>query len=912
MNSNNIMYVLKRNGSKEEVSFDKVLNRIKKMSQGFSKFKTLDINAFTITQKVVSQIYDGVNTAQLDELTAQLCASMITEHPDYGDLASRIVVSNHHKNTSPSLSETIYILYNNKDVHGNHSPLVSKDIYDIVMQNKNKLNDIIDYNSDYLFDYFGFKTLERSYLMKINGKIVERPQHMIMRVCLGIHLDDFKDALGMYKAMSHKYFTHATPTLFNSGTPRPQLSSCFLIAMKDDSIDGIFSTLKESALISKWAGGIGIHVHNIRAKDSNIRGTNGISNGLIPMLRVFNNTARYVDQGGGKRKGSIAIYLEPWHSDIFNFLDLKKNHGNEEERARDLFYSLWVPDLFMKRVQSGSKWTLMCPDKCPGLSDSYGEEFEKLYVKYEESGKGNKSVSAQELWFKILESQIETGTPYILYKDACNLKSNQKNLGTIKSSNLCTEIIEYSSKDETAVCNLASIGLSKFVKNKDLDINSVKIYTKTSCVYCKLGKALLKKNNIKYEEINLDNDEERKTFYSKMNSCNDESCKIEDKQIRSVPQIFVDDEHIGGYMELLDLFRPEFDFDKLLKVSRILTKNLNKVIDRNFYPSECSNRSNKRHRPIGLGVQGLADTFALMKIPFDSNEAKDLNRKIFETIYYGSLCESLDISKKREESMRNIKNLRNIEGKNEMQEKELRDLEKIYKPIDEELNREKYLGAYSTFDGSPASKGILQFDMWNKEPSDSFDWLSLKEEIKKYGIRNSLLIAPMPTASTSQILGNNECFEPFTANIYTRRTLAGEFIIVNKYLLSDLIDAGLWNNDLKNEILVNEGSIQNISNIPNFLKNIYKTVWEIKQKDIIDMAVDRGVYIDQSQSLNLFLSDPDYQKLTSMHFYGWKNGLKTGIYYLRTKSKAKAQQFTIDPLKKRVSEEPEICESCSG
>ena len=813
------MYVIKRNGEQEDVSFDKILQRIQALS------KDLDVNPSMLTQKVIARIYDGVTTSEIDDLTAEICTSMMTENPDIGILASKIAISNHQKKTSPSFSETIYILYNNLDVHGNKSPLISEDIYNIVMSNKEKLNSFIKYDRDYNFDFFGFKTLEKAYLMKVNGKIVERPQHMLMRVSLGIHGNDFKDALNTYDMMSQQYFIHATPTLYNAGTPRPQCSSCFLVGMEDDSIDGIYSTLKECALISKWSGGIGCHIHNVRSENSMIRGTNGVSTGIIPMLRVFNNTARYVNQGG-KRNGSFAIYLEPWHADIEMFLKLKRNHGNEEERARDLFYALWIPDLFMKRVQENGVWTLMCPDECPGLHDTYGEEFEKLYKYYEEKGKGRKTINAQELWFTILDSQIETGTPYLLYKDHANNKSNQKNIGIIKSSNLCCEIMEVSNKDETAVCNLASIGLAKFVNNK------------------------------------------------------------------------------------------VFDFDKLYEITRMITKNLNKVIDVNFYPVEKAEISNKRHRPIGIGVQGLADVFIKMGYPFDSDEAKQLNKDIFETIYFGSLKESMSISKKREAPIKRYKNLLQKKNDNNIDDTELKELENIfdtYKPIQEEIEREEFLGSYSSFKGSPVSKGILQYDMWNVEPSNRWNWQELKQEIAEFGIRNSLLVAPMPTASTSQILGNNECIEPITSNIYTRSTLAGQFVVINKYLIRSLIDIGIWSSQLKDKIIINDGSIQNIDEIPDDIKQLYKTVWDIKQKHLIDMAADRGAFVCQSQSLNLFLTEADYSKLTSMHFYTWKKGLKTGIYYLRTRAVRKAQQFSINPEMVQENENSnEPCEMCAS
>jgi len=1154
---NNAIFVIKRDGDKEEVSFDKVLKRMKALSIG------LDVNPHLIAQKLCSRIYNGVETSELDILGAEICATMITVHPDYQIIAGRIALSNLEKNTSPSFSETIQILYDNKDKNGVKCSLISEELYKIVQKHRTKLNSVIKHKRDSNIGYFGLKTLERSYLFKVEGKIIERPQYLFMRVSLGIHGNNIKDAIKTYDGMSEKYFIHATPTLFNAGTKRPQLSSCFLLPMKDDSIEGIFGSLKDCALISKSAGGIGIWIHNIRGAGSIIRGTNGISNGVVPMLRVFNNTARYVDQcvlpetviyttdgpkkieevvvgetqiynlkgdietvenvlehpyrgrvieietvhsikpltittehpvyclkgqkevnysiikkridnglvkpdwidageltesdmlvypiptyekdiesiteedcymfgiilsvgslidnyisvarknileysqkyfnskfiqfkletrnntirlywskniglpfkrsdmyinkekgchsrwlnlplnkskmilkgildtydskgnelvfdstsynlieevrficlrmgvltrgyirdrlnkysnytlripktqeicelmgikmkshslkffkhnnlmysrikkiidssydgtlydlqmtkehnyllhqglvhnGGGKRKGSIAIYYEPWHSDVIELLNMRKNHGNEEERARDLFYAMWVPDLFMERVQSNGDWTLMCPDECPGLSDCYGDEFKALYERYEKEGKGKKTIKAQDLWKKVLESQIETGTPYILYKDACNKKSNQKNLGTIKSSNLCCEIIEYSDKDESAVCNLASIGLPRYIKNEEDEKGNVKTV---------------------------------------------------------------------------------FDYEKLGDMTRLIVKNLNKVIDINYYPIPETLNSNLKHRPIGIGVQGLADVFAMLKIPFDSDEAKQVNRNIFEVIYYSSLDASMDISRKREKYIKKYKELikkgldPNIsEGELENIKSEKEQLENELMPIKEEINREKYLGSYSSFEGSPISHGILQFDMWGVEPSEDMKpkWDKLRRDIKKYGIRNSLLVAPMPTASTSQILGNNECFEPYTSNLYIRRTLAGEFIVINEHLVRDLIKLGLWSEEMKDKILINEGSVQNIEEIPEDIRKVYKIVWEISQKSIIDMAADRGAFVCQSQSMNLFIAKPDFGKLTSMHFYSWKQGLKTGIYYLRTRPIAKAQQFTIDPLMKK-------------
>jgi ribonucleoside-diphosphate reductase alpha chain len=756
------MFVVKRDGKKESVKFDKVTARIQKLAYGLTEH----VDTFSVAQKVIEGIFDGVTTSQLDNLAAEIAASMTTKHPDYAVLAARIAVSNLHKNTKKSFSETMKDLYEYIDPKtGQQAPLLAPDVFDIIWQNKELLDSTIIYDRDFGYDYFGFKTLEKSYLLKIDGKVAERPQHLIMRVAVGIHKDDLDSVVETYNLMSERWFTHATPTLFNAGTPKPQLSSCFLLQMQDDSIEGIYNTLKNCAKISQSAGGIGLSIHNIRATGSYIRGTNGTSNGIVPMLRVFNDTARYVDQGGGKRKGSFAIYLEPWHSDIFDFLELKKNHGKEELRARDLFFALWISDLFMKRVEEDGMWSLFCPNEAPGLAECYGAKFEELYTRYEQEGRARKTVKAQELWFAILESQIETGTPYMLYKDACNEKSNQKNLGTIKSSNLCTEIVEYTASDEIAVCNLASIALPRFV-------------------------SAAKNGAVK------------------------------------------------------------FDHQRLFDVTYVITKNLNKVIDINYYPVEAARKSNMRHRPIGIGVQGLADTFILMRMPFDSEEARQLNKEIHETIYYAAMTASKDLAKKD--------------------------------------------GAYETYEGSPVSQGIFQYDMWNVTPTNRWEWDVLKEEVKKFGVRNSLLLAPMPTASTSQILGNNECFEPYTSNIYSRRVLSGEFTIVNKHLLKDLMKLGLWNDNMKNKIIAANGSIQNIPEIPEDIKEIYKTVWEIKQRSLIDMAADRGAFICQSQSLNLFIQDANFAKLTSMHFYAWKKGLKTGMYYLRTKSAVDAIKFTIE------------------
>ncbi|MEO9849993.1 MAG: ribonucleoside-diphosphate reductase subunit alpha [Reichenbachiella sp.] len=752
------MLVLKRDGRRESVKFDKVTARIEKLCYGLN---TKFIEPVDIAKKVISGIYDGVTTVELDNLAAETAASLTTVHPDFAKLAARIAISNLHKTTSKSFSNTMKRMYTYIDPKtGENASLLATDVYGIIKKNAALLDSSIIYDRDFSYDYFGFKTLERSYLMKLDGQIVERPQHMLMRVAIGIHKEDIEAAIETYNLLSEKWFTHATPTLFNAGTPKPQLSSCFLLTMKDDSIDGIYDTLKQTAKISQSAGGIGLSIHNVRATGSYIKGTNGVSNGIVPMLRNFDMTARYVDQGGGKRKGSFAIYLEPWHADIFEFLDLKKNHGKEEMRARDLFYALWVPDLFMKRVKENGDWTLMCPNECPGLADAYGDEFEKLYERYEAEGKGRKTIKAQDLWFEVLESQIETGTPYMLFKDAANKKSNQKNLGTIKSSNLCTEIMEYTSPDEVAVCNLASIALPMYVTEDGM-----------------------------------------------------------------------------------------FDHQRLYDITYVITKNLNKVIDVNYYPVPEARNSNLKHRPIGIGVQGLADTFIKMKMAFDSKESRQLNSEIFETIYFASMTASKDLAK-----------------------------------VD---------GAYETFKGSPVSKGIFQYDMWNVTPSERWDWTKLKQDVKKHGVRNSLLLAPMPTASTSQILGNNECFEPYTSNIYTRRVLSGEFIVVNKHLMKDLIAINLWDDSMKNRIMQANGSIQNIPEIPQNIKDLYKTVWEISQKAIIDMSADRGAYICQSQSLNIHLQEPNFGKMTSMHFYAWEKGLKTGMYYLRTKAAADAIKFTV-------------------
>ena len=892
---NNNMKVQKRNGEYEDVSFDKILNRVKLLSVGEEFKYKLNIDSTIIAQKVCSQIYDNVKTSELDKLSSEISIALYTTHPDYATLSSRICISNHQKSCLNKFSECINILYNNGD-----KPIVNKYLYDLVVQNKDLIDSKIDSHRDYLIDFFGFKTLEKSYLLKQNHIIRETPQYLFMRVALCVHRNDINKAFETYDMISNKYFIHATPTLFNAGTNREQLASCFLLAMKEDSISGIYDTLKDCALISKHAGGIGLHIHNIRPAGSSILGTNGISNGIVPMLRVYNDTARYVDQGGGKRNGSIAIYLEPWHADVMMFLELKKNHGNELEKARDLFYALWIPDLFMKRVQEKGNWTLMCPNECPGLSDCYGEDFEKLYTKYEQEGKGT-TIEAQKIWHSIYISQIEVGMPYILFKDACNRKSNQNNLGTIKSSNLCTEIIEYSDKDETAVCNLASISLPKFIIYKDFSKEKIIVYSKSNCNQCDYIKNIMKSRNILYNEIILDKQSDRQKLYM----------SIDDKEgitVNTMPQIYVNDNYIGDFLELYNYIKPEYNFDELEKTAEILTLNLNNIIDNNFYPIESTRKSNFRHRPIGIGVQGLPNVFYEMGISFDSQEAKDLNEKIFEHIYYGSIKKSMEISKKREELFIKLKSYMSETDTLRFPE-DYYILKKDLNATDEELNRlfksDKYYGAYSTFEGSPASKGLLQFDLWNEKPSDNMlnKWNDLKQNIIKYGLRNSLCVAPMPTASTSQILGNYECFEPVMSNIYSRRVLAGEYTVINNNLIYDLIYYGIWNEDLKNKIISHDGSVQNINEIPQFIKDRYKTAWEIKQKNIIDMSVDRGKYICQSQSLNLFVEAPSFKTISSMHFYSWKKGLKTGMYYLRSRPSSKAIQFTVAP---------DVCESCSG
>ena len=872
------MKVQKRDLKYEDVSFDKILTRIKLLCIGDEFPNKLNIDPTIIAQKVCSEIYDGVTTSTLDELSSQIAISMYSRHPDYASLASRIVVSNHHKTSPDSFSEVIKKLHEER--------LIKDYLYEIVCENEELINTIIDPHRDYNLDFFGFKTLEKSYLLKIKNVTVETPQYLFMRVALCIHRDNLEKAFETYHHISNKDFIHATPTLFNAGTTREQLASCFLLAMKDDSVAGIYDTLKDCALISKYSGGIGLHIHNIRANNSFIHGTNGYSNGIVPMLRVFNDTARYIDQGGGKRNGSFAIYLEPWHADIFEFLELKKNHGNELERARDLFYGLWIPDLFMKRVQEDGIWTLMCPDECPGLSDSHGGEFEKLYCRYEKNNQGKKTVKAQELWFHILTSQIETGTPYLLYKDACNHKSNQNNLGTIKSSNLCTEIIQYSDDSQTAVCNLASLSLPSCVEPRDVSNLHLTIYTKENCCYCDYAKRLCREKGIHYIEKTKD----------ELLLSNEEPYNITFPRIYHGGNLL-----IGGYTELVQFVRPTYNYQKLSELAQILTVNLNKIIDHNFYPIPETEKSNSLHRPIGLGVQGLANVFYEMKIPFDSDEAKEINKKIFESIYYGSLVASNNLARERQIEMEELKNLL----KDDIRHIKIKEYHGKLNPLPEELNRDTYLGTYSSYIGSEMYHGKLQFDLWGeKVMNELFDWDLLRNKIKLYGVRNSLLVAPMPTASTSQILGNFECFEPVISNIYSRRVLAGEFMVINEYLVRDLLSLGKWNTELKDKIIRNNGSVLGIDEIPSFIQERYKTAWEIKQKDIIDMSADRGKFICQSQSLNLFVESPNFKLLSSMHFYGWKQGLKTGMYYLRTRPSSQAIQFTISPESE--------CENCSG
>lgn len=903
------MFVTNRNGEKEEVSFDKILRRINRLARmEMSKFYKISplgenienkINTTLICQKTISRMYDGIETSELDNLASTVCIAMSVDNPDYEEIAGRLVVSNLHKNTSSSYKQVVETLFQNKRSDDVNFPLVSKEFYELVMEHHSLLENIMDYSRDYSLGFFSIKTLEKSYLLKVNGRIVERPQHLFLRVALGIHGNDFESVKHTYDMLSNKYFTHATPTLYNSGTNRPQLSSCFLAGM-DDSVEDIFETIGDLANISKWSGGIGLSIGDIRAENSIIRKTNGMSSGIMPLLKVLNGVSTYINQGG-KRPGSFAVYIEPWHKDIFTFLDAKKNHGAEELRARDLFYALWIPDLFMKRVQKNEKWTLFCPDACKGLTQVYGDEFEKLYLKYEADDTiHNKLViNARKVWAAIISSQIETGTPYMLYKDACNIKSNQNNIGTIKSSNLCAEIVEYSDMKETAVCNLASICLPQILEDdihspeysqspdytlhkhnlNKLKNQTVKVYTRPDCVYCKLLKRIMDTSNVKYQEIDR---EEALKLQSLIQVAPSQD------PFKTVPQVYVISntpdstnstvDFLGGYTELSEILKPKINYDKLVHITQTLTRNLNKIIDLNFYPTPKCKKSNFNQRPIGIGVQGLADLFIRLRIPFDSDKAKSINKKIFETIYYSSLKTSCEIASEK--------------------------------------------GTYSSYQGSMISKGIFQFQLWGLEDNDLsglWDWGGLRSQILKYGVRNSLLIALMPTASTSQIMGNNECIEPYTSNIYLRRTLAGEFMIINKHLLKDLITIGIWNENTKNKILLNKGSVANIKELPQTLKDIYKTVWEIKQKRLIELSADRGPFICQSQSLNLWLSEPNFNSLTTLHFHGWKSGLKTGSYYIRSKPALNAQNFGIDinnemklTMELNNIKEPEVCETCSG
>ena len=898
------MQVEKRNHNKEPVKFDKITQRIQYLlSDGLDKI----IDPAIITQKIAVRVHDGIKTSEIDELSSQICAAMITTHPAFGILAGRIVIDNHQKNTNSSFLNVISTLYQNVDKNGNPAPLISQEVFDITKESSKKLQDMIVSKRDFDLGYFGFKTLAKAYLKKVKNIIVERPQHMFLRVALGIHGADLDSVKEVYDFMSQRYYTHATPTLFHSGTPRPQMSSCFLLDGSEDSVEGIYGSITRSAKISKWAGGIGVHISGIRGKGGYIRKTGGNSDGIMPMLKVYNDTARYINQSG-KRPGSFAMYIEPWHLDIFTFLDAKKNHGQEEERARDLFYALWIPDIFMERVKHNGQWTLMCPDEYPGLTELYGKAFTSKYIEYEERVKATSDtdkriIPARKLWKAIISSQTETGTPYMLYKNACNKKSNQQNLGTIKSSNLCAEIVEYScskanGESESAVCNLASLCLPRIlVKNHScLHESIITVYTKNNCNWCNLAKGALKKFNIKFVEVDLNDDVKRQMFFKEINNAEDfkkrftERCPFGEKEIKTLPQIIINwngktEEYIGGYTNLWELLKPGIDYGKLAQMTKSVTINLNKIIDKNFYPIESTRRSNMRHRPIGIGIQGLADVFIRLRIPFTSSEAKKINSKIFETIYYSAMKTSCELAK-----------------------------------ID---------GPYSTFKDSPLSQGKFQFDLWDthkiSDPCYSYsytdlndcdiplwDWQNQRQDVMKYGVRNSLLTAVMPTASTSQIMGNNECIEPYTTNVYTRRTIAGEFTVVNTHLMEDLISLNMWNEEIRDRLLYNRGSVQNIPNLPTYLKEVYKTVWEISQKDCIDMAADRGRFICQSQSLNLWFAQPDFKTLTNAHMYGWKQGLKTGSYYIRSKPARNSQRFTMDPSKEKKFKEEEECLSCGS
>jgi len=1053
------MYVTKRNGKQEIVSFDKISARIKKLGQEAN----IKLNYTALVMKVIDQLYSGISTTKIDDLSAEQCASMSSIHPDYNTLAGRITVSNHHKNTESSFTAVMRKLYEYRDKHNKHCPLVTHDFFNIVSTNSEEFDALCDYNRDYFIEYFGCKTLERAYLMQIDKVIVERPQHMWLRVAIGIHGDNSMRVRETYDLMSRKMFTHATPTLFNAGTPHPQLSSCFLLAMENDSISGIYNTLRDCAMISKWAGGIGLHIHNVRASGSHIRGTNGSSNGIVPMLKVFNNTAKYVDQGGGKRNGSFAIYLEPWHADVEQFLQMRKNHGDEEMKARDLFYALWIPDLFMERVKADGNWTLMCPDECPGLADVHNADFVTLYESYESSGRGRKTMKARDLWFQVLDAQMETGTPYLCYKDAANRKSNQQNLGTIKSSNLCVapetviltdtgpveiqtlkdknvnvwngqefsqvtvyqtgknqdlisvetddgsilrctpyhrffvhsedglyidvrEARELKEGDKLMNCNYPLIPtciteFTRFYENSHiLAVNdTIKMFSHTieelqqqKCILqgCGINVPIIRaKGSIKksYIEISIENMHIlKKNGFSPQKNCietstpkelpvdpqptyvkiktivnflrkDDTYCFTEHKRNAGVFNgiltsqcseiIEYSNEEESAVCNLASIALPafvtstddgvvSFDYNKLHEVAKVVTYNLNRVIDVNFYPTDKTKRSNMRHRPIGIGVQGLADVFMQMGLPFSADESKQINRYIFETIYHAALEQSCEIAEERYLLLEPLANGDNFSDNLSIEEDV--ELRKHMNSYEEPILHTSYRGAYSSFKGSPASRGELQFDLWGVEPSDRYDWTLLKTRIRERGIRNSLLLAPMPTASTSQILGYNECIEPITSNIYNRRTIAGEFILANKYLMQDLLKLDLWNDKMKNNIIANNGSIQHLEQIPVEIREKYRTVWEIPMRHLIDMAADRGAFVCQSQSLNLWLEDPNYSNLTSMHFYSWSKGLKTGIYYLRRRARHQAQQFTIEPEKKNLggkmeeNVEDEICEMCSA
>lgn len=895
------MRVLKRSGKYENVSFDKVINRIGLMCDMAPKLT--DVDPVEVAQKVCSQIYDGVKTSELDELAAEICTQRSVDKLSYGTLASRIIVSNNHKLTSPSFSETMTHI-----VTANPS-LISESLYNFVMEHKQKLNSYIDYSRDYLYDYFGYKTLEKSYLIKVGGKCVERIQHMFMRVAIGIHCGDLRLCLETYDLMSQKYFIHATPTLFHAGTQHPQLLSCFLLGV-EDSITGIYKAIADCAQISKWAGGIGVHIHDVRGDNALIRATNGRSTGIMPMLRVFNDVARHVNQSG-KRNGSFAMYLEPHHCDIMAFLEAKKNHGDENSRARDLFYAVWLSDLFMERVQNDEKWSLMCPDTCRGLSEAVGDEYKRLYESYEKDPKKViKRVQARDIWREILRSQMETGTPYVCYKDSLNQKSNQQHYGTIKSSNLCCEIGEYSDHKEYACCTLASIALPTYVEEFDIKkIESVQVYSKTDCKFCSYAKGLLDSKGITYEEINLDDSDKRSDFFIELNKqsgaveCGEDGCQIVGKAFKTVPQIFINGKHVGGFPELYQYFKPTFNFRKLYEVTKVVTNNLNRVIDLNYYPVPETALSNFRHRPLGIGVQGLADVYARFRVSFDSPEAAELNKQIFATIYYAACEKSNELSAEFGKHILDKMVFReSYDTNNELQPIHPKNRKRAF-------DTSPLTGAYSSFEGSPMSKGQFQFDLWKKEPlrivgegtahEVQFDWDGLRQKIIHSGLRNSLLVAPMPTASTSQILGNNECIEPFTSNIYSRGTLAGQFVVLNKYLMQDLQAVGLWNSDLKDMIILHNGSIQKITTIPEIVRSTYKIAWDLSMRALIDQSADRGIYICQTQSLNLWLEDPDFSKLSTMHFYSWKKGLKTGIYYLRRRAVSKAQTFSIDASKEK-------------